>query len=46
MTMDAQRMHALACLYARERTEERLAEAFAVENGRFLAEFCVPLAKK
>ncbi len=27
MTMDAQRMHALACLYARERTEARLEEA-------------------
>lgn len=27
MTMDAQRMHALACLYAREKTEERLEEA-------------------
>ena len=27
MTMDAQRMHDLACLYARERTEKRLEEA-------------------
>lgn len=27
MTMDAQRMHALACLYAREKTAERLEEA-------------------
>ncbi len=27
MIMDAQRMHALACLYARERTETRLEEA-------------------
>ena len=27
MTMDAQRMHALACRYARERTEARLEEA-------------------
>ncbi|MBR4539608.1 MAG: sigma-70 family RNA polymerase sigma factor [Clostridia bacterium] len=27
MIMDAQRMHALACLYARERTEARLEEA-------------------
>ena len=25
--MDAQRMHALACLYAREKTEARLEEA-------------------
>ena len=27
MSMDAERMHALACLYAREKTEERLEEA-------------------
>ena len=27
MTMDAQRMHALACLYAQEKTEKRLEEA-------------------
>ena len=30
MTMDAQRMHALACLYAREKTAERLEEFWKV----------------